>query len=90
MQLAYGGGIEVSPAGSANSHSESNVVVPHMDLIQSVKNAILCDPSFLQEFKEKYEEEIMKAIEQKLDQKASLLSDYTIWTMTFMGTIISF
>lgn len=86
MQLAYGGCIEVSPAGSADSHSKSNVVEPQADLIQSVKNAILNDRSFLQEFKEKYEEEIMEGIEQKLDQKASLLSDYTIWSMTFMGT----
>ena len=86
MQLAYGGCIEVSPPGSANSQTESNVVVPHMDLIQSVKKAILNDRSFLQEFKEKYEKEIMEGIKQKLDQKASLLTDFTTWTITFMET----
>src|SRR5438045_9766628 len=56
-----------------------------MDFIQSLKNSILNDGSFAQEFKEKYEEEIINGIKQKLDQKASLFFDYTTWTMTFMG-----
>ena len=50
------------------------------------KNSILNDGSFAQEFKEKYEEEIIKGIQQKLGQKVSLLSDYITWLMTSIAT----
>ena len=86
MQSVCEGSIQVSPSPSANSHPESNIFVPHMQLIKSLKNAILNDRSFQQEFIEKYEEEILEGIKQKLDQKTSLLSDYMTWNMTFMTT----
>ena len=79
MHNEYGGSIEVSPARSATSQTESNVSVQHMELFERFRDFLLHDRTFYDQFKKVHQSELLEDAMRKQQEKMADLEEYTKW-----------
>ncbi len=85
MHNEYRGSIEVSPARSATSQTESNVAVQHMEWYERFRDFLLHDRTFYDQFKRVHEPELLEDAIRKQEEKAADLEEFTKWVTHAYG-----